>query len=578
MCGIAGSINLRQGIEDRDRARVRTMMAHQAARGPDDSGFWTDDAVCALGHNRLTILDLSDAGRQPMASRDWVLVYNGEIYNFRDLRAQLEASDVTVQSSGDTEVLLACIQHYGLRETLPRLNGMFAFAAWHKPSQTLYLVRDRLGIKPLYYHWDAASGRLLFASMTAPIVRALGGRFQLDREALRRFYSFGATLGQDCLFQGVKRLNAASILTLDVAGPGLETWWRPTYREADIPALVADAVRIRHVSDVPLVLFLSGGIDSSTVAACSPGKRALHVYSQEMPYAVQAAETLGVELQVVDPFDQDYPSIQQRFSRFCGEPSTFAMMPYIVADKMARSAKVGLSGNGGDELFFGYPRLPCPTLPSTLHQALKALGENASAESSLAQLRTLFRPLQSFQIPGLPPLTDDAFYDLLPQPVVGDFPPCAEARLLELSTYIRDDLNPTLDFASMAHSVEMRVPFLDHRLVEAALSLPDHGHISAEQGRKSLLKNMLAEAGLSRRFWQRPKQGFSPGTMVDAALHPHKVDALQAQERRGLLRLGLHFRPGAAGARDYDILAASALAMEAFCRVFVDEENLLALD
>ena len=395
MCGIVGFV----GEYERDRLElVATMAKSIEYRGPDDSGEWVDDVI-ALGHRRLSILELSPLGHQPMASSSgrFVTVFNGEIYNFRDIRSELERCGFHFRGGSDTEVLLAAVEHWGVSGAVKRFNGMFAFAIWDRKERVLELVRDRLGVKPLYFGW--LGNTFAFASEVKPFLVLDRGALSIDRNALADFFTTGFIPAPNSIYRGIFKLAPGCILSLsevDLAQPKsyreieskVKSYWsiallkndsmtnpyRKGYMDAvdELEALMLDSVKLRMISDVPFGAFLSGGIDSSTVVALmqkvssTPIKtftigfdrpeydemveaRAIsqHIGTEHTELRVTAKEALDVVPMLPQMFDEPFADSSQ-------------IPSYLVA-KLARSAvTVSLSGDGGDELFLGYNRYLWP--------------------------------------------------------------------------------------------------------------------------------------------------------------------------------------------------------------------------
>jgi len=388
MCGLAGFLDRGPGREPAAMAAIAGRMADTLRhRGPDDSGVWVDPAAgVALAHRRLSILDLSALGRQPMASEsgDWVLIYNGEIYNFAELRAELESRGHRFRGHSDTEVMLAAFEEWGLPAALDRFNGMFAFAAWHRPDRTLYLARDRLGKKPLYYGW--AGNVFLFASELKALRAHPAFEGEIDPGAVALLLRHNYIPHPYSIYRGIRSLAPATVLAMSnsvragelpravpywshklVAEQGLE---RPVREAAEaleqLEALLRDAVKLRMIADVPLGALLSGGIDSSLVVALMQAQstRPVMTFSigfreegfDEAPHARAVAAHLGTdhtELYVTPAEARDViPLLPEIYDEPFADAS---QIPTFLVSKLARSrVTVALSGDGGDELFGGY--------------------------------------------------------------------------------------------------------------------------------------------------------------------------------------------------------------------------------
>ena len=455
MCGISGS-------NAKDRVKwVQSAIKHQEMRGPDSNHYISSDNGWCFGHNRLSIIDLSENSNQPL--EDWkgyMLTYNGEIYNYKDFFGH----------NSDTLTLWRLLLGYGIKDTLQKLNGMFAFAFYCRTGN-LYLAVDRFGQKPLYYYHEGSD--FYFASTPAALY-AIKDKWDLDRDALQSYWLLGSVMGSDGLFKGIKKLCASEMLTYDGTNVKVERYWEPKFQEkTDIEGMVLDAIRKVKVSDVPIHIFLSGGIDSTLVASQFEGGNAIHLDGPERHYAQVVAKKYNIDLKVINPLSIDTEVALKDYSFKCGEPTMSGIIPWIVAREASKFGKVAISANGADELFFGYNRTH----------------DNVTN----GQINHIFRDVNRFT------LQNHIIEYLTPNINTG--------RKMELMTYVQFDLNKTLDFASMCHGLEVRNPFLDHRLVEQVLSIPESVHRA--KGNKTLLKEILWREGFDMHFTERPKQGFS---------------------------------------------------------------------
>ncbi|MCF6314095.1 MAG: asparagine synthase C-terminal domain-containing protein, partial [Verrucomicrobiales bacterium] len=323
-------------------------------------------------------------------------------------------------------------------------------------------------------------------------------------------------------------------------------------------------------ADVPTALFLSGGVDSSVLAVLMDKIDCFHLRSDETEMARYVAEQVGSELQVCDPAENvDYEKTLEDYARNSGDVSASSPIPYLVAQQIRKAGyPVAFSANGGDELFHGYSRTPSPELNDTF---MPNNGYETQSYSCLAkQARNVFRSPENFFLPNAPQ-TSQSFIELTENIenrfLLPNFPKSASHRWLELQTYVLEDLNPTLDYASMVHSVEVRVPFLDHRIVEAALTLDANTHITAEYGRKSPLKAMLDQHKIHPFIWARPKMGFSLNSEVIANLHHKKLQALAELSKEGYLQIDARIGEVC---RDFAYLGSAALAFSAWKKVWID--------
>ena len=526
MCGIAGIVSPRASVE-----LARSMARRLRHRGPDGEGTWGEPGV-ALAHRRLAILDLSEGGHQPMAFGSQVLTYNGEIYNHERLRADLPGP---WHSSGDTEVLVHLLATQG-RDCLERLVGMFAFAAWDKRERSLLLVRDRLGIKPLYYR--LLPDGIAFASELKALL-VLEGRLQIDHSAVRDFLFHGYIPAPKTIYQGIAKLPAGHTLTWKEGRIRIERYWHPSTaivaRSAGdtvqgLDALLRTVVPEHTLSDVPVGVFLSGGIDSALTTWYLDKPRTYTLEfdggaRSEAAAARRAAEHLHTEhLQMTAPL-ADFAEALDRMPALFDEPfgDSAAWSNYLIAQVARREVTVALSGEGGDEIFCGYPRywsniggrssifnrslaryLPPLSRFGTSMQRHAAVGLPAYAAAlggmTAQQIDSLLA--HSWQEPQ---------YDYLwfyRQHWHEGMSPLVQLRWLDLNTDLPEGLLTKVDRASMAHSLEVRPPLLDHRLVEYMLSVDPRVLVDQRRRRGKLLVRQLMEPRLPPRHLEQPKSGF----------------------------------------------------------------------
>lgn len=526
MCGISGLIF--KGVEP-DWKLLYNMTEHQTMRGPDHTGFWINGNV-GFGHNRLSIVDTSDKGNQPMETDRWVLVYNGEIYNYQHLRTKI--SPRQWKSYNDTETLLFYIDEKGIDKTLQDIDGMFAFAAFDKFERKLYLATDPLGIKPLYWYKDPYM--FAFASSPGALTNVKSKwHFDNDKSEVFNFLALGATFNS--LFSDIEKVYGGHLLVHEVDS-GFTTG-RPWYERKHHPGMTVDELKntvvesIRSVkqADVPVFMFLSGGVDSSLVASECQFMNAVHLASPEEGYAREVATKYDNPLSIVHPKDYSAEECLKDYAFKTGDCSMAALIPYIVSKEVSKIAKVAISSNGADELFVGYDRI--------------------KKQPSEAQFYHIFRE-----------------YFIKKGTYWGEQAQYLGSRQLELQTYVQFDLNKTLDFASMCHGLEVRVPYLNKSVVEAAMSLDYDQHVNG-LGNKSILKSMLLERGFSKEFVQRPKLGFS--------LHYEPADYKSLQEKgKKLLKDEFNIDPvfiGMYKGRDERYYAASAAAFYCWFEVWKDK-------
>ncbi len=488
MCRIVGA------YDQNNKARLRNIEAMNdfQRRGGPDGAMVMDDIInnITFGHRRLAIIDLTNQGAQPVTTDRYTLTYNGEIYNYKQ---------EWPHSPNDTLALLESIDTIGINKTLSLLNGMFAFAVYDQYEDEIHLAVDRFAQKPLYYYHK--DNRFYFASWPAALYD-LEPSWEIDREALQSYWLLGSVMGEDSIFKGIKKLNASEHLTYSIRENKItiERYWEPQFQENTngIEDLVLDAINLTKISDVPIHIFLSGGIDSTLVASQFLGGEAIHLDSHEKEFAKQVARKFGIDLKVCYPETIETEAYLIDYSRQCGEPTMAGIIPYTTAKEVSKHGKVAISANGADELFFGYNRTH----------------EKVTNEQINHTFRSIERPLK------------DPFADCFNKRDSG--------RLWELFGYVQFDLNKTLDFASMCHGLEVRSPFLDHRLVEMALSIPESVH--RKNGNKSILKAMLQNMGFDKTFLNRPKLGFSLHSQPDN-LDTHIANAWQWCHANGFLNL-----------------------------------------
>ena len=388
MCGVVAVLEPDGGLATAElAARAERMASCVAHRGPDDAGVWIDERVgIALGHRRLAILDTSEAGHQPMSSASgrWVITYNGEIYNHLDLRTPLERAGIRFRGSSDTETLIEAIDAWGLRETLERLNGMFAFAAWDRAERRLHLARDRVGEKPLYY--GRVGGALVLASELKALRAYPGFRSAIDPRAIGLLLRYGYIPAPYSIYDGIAKLPAATSLTVDdrgVAGDPVPYWSLvQTAKEAretpftgdaaeaeeELDRLIRSSVGARMISDVPLGAFLSGGIDSSMVVSAMQARSTTPIRTftvgfgdreyDEAPQARAVAEHLGTDHTEVHVPEDRALEVVERLPDLYDEPfaDPSALPTTLISEVARRHVTVCLSGDGGDEMFGGYNR------------------------------------------------------------------------------------------------------------------------------------------------------------------------------------------------------------------------------
>ena len=559
MCGVAGKLyfDAARSVEPEVLARMNAVLAH---RGPDDSGTYLQGQI-GLAHRRLSVIDLSPAGHQPMCSPDgslWI-VFNGEIYNFLELRAGLEREGVSFRSKTDTEVILALYEREGV-ECLRHLRGMFAFAIWDARDRTLFMARDRLGKKPLFYYQDA--GRFLFASEPKGILADPEVPADPDEAAIHHYLTFAYVPSPYSAFKGFKALPPAHYLLVRDGRIRVERYWRLRYQpkieasERDLEERLlhelTEAVRLRMISDVPLGAFLSGGIDSSVVVALmsrfssGPVKTFSIGFEEEafneLPYARMVAKRYGTDHHefVVKPNAIDIlPELVWHYNQPYADSSSIPT--YYLAKLTRQHVTVALNGDAGDENFAGYERYAAnqlagryERLPRAIRRSLEA---GVGALPEVGSFRGLYRRGKRFfegvaQEPRrryahwvccFPNAWKADLYTSEFHERVGE---CDSVDLLsraydqtgtddtldatlgvDVATYLPDDLLVKVDIASMAHSLEARSPMVDHRFMEFAARIPSRLKLNGAT-LKYILKGAVRDL-LPSEVIDRRKMGFS---------------------------------------------------------------------
>jgi asparagine synthase (glutamine-hydrolysing) len=647
MCGIAGIISTNA------EARIGAMLESIEHRGRDDQGVWTSAAIDAagrracLGHRRLSIIDTSSAGHQPMFSEDgrFVLTFNGEIYNYRELKQRLAAHGHKFQTDTDTEVLLAAFTEWGVG-CLPHLNGMFAFAIWDTKERQLILARDRLGIKPLYYaQVEGENGAsFIFASEVKAILTTGLTERAIDPEALNQFLTFLWTPDPNTLFRGIRKLPPAHVLTLRDDEIEVREWWDVSFGEIEegrseawwqehVLETLNRVVGMEMVADVPLGSFLSGGIDSSSIVALmknhSGGRRVstytIGIEAEDLRYDIIPDDVVWAR-RVNELLDTEYHEIMlkpdvtdllPKLVYHLDEPAIDMAIPsYLVSRAARETLTVMLSGMGGDEVFAGYPRQmamklasafdPVPgllrrplmktlasVLPGGLPGKLTAPLRNAKkfARSAALDFENRYLGYGTY-------FTDEAKARLYTDEMreatreldayhhhrryferVKTAAPLNRLLYVDLKTFLPCLNLTTTDKTSMAANLEVRVPFLNHELVELAARMPTNLKLHGLK-RKYILKR-VAETLLPKDVVWRRKAGFSAPirSWLRGALRP-MVDDLLSEEtirRRGLFKPQEVRRIIAAnlsGREDYNLQVFQLLTLELWQRTFIDSKTM----
>ena len=624
MCGICGIVHT-DGERTVDRGTLEAMTRLMICRGPEDEGFHLDGPV-GLGHRRLSIIDI-EGGPQPMTNEDgsiWI-VYNGEVYNFQELADELKKRGHRFKTRCDTEVILHLYEDYGT-ECLSRLRGMFSFAIWDSREKQLFCARDRIGQKPFYY--ALKDGAFIFASGPAPILCFPGFGRRVDHRAIDLYLTYQYVPSPHCMFEGMQKLPPAHYLTFKGGKVEVQRYWDVdgageialSYREGceRLRELLTEATRLRLVSDVPLGAFLSGGVDSSIVVALMSKltDRPVKTFSigfedssyNELPYARLIAKKYNTDHHefIVRPRAIDIlPSLVRHY----GEPfaDSSALPTYYVAEMTRRHVTVALNGDAGDELFAGYPR----------YLAFKLAGFWSELPGVRAQARLwgkILRGAKQRSFPGrVRRFLDSLRYDgarrylnyveyfgsdererlyspamrgesgafdaegylreLYSSAVVKD--DIARILLVDLKSYLPEDLLVKVDIASMANSLEARSPFLDHRVVEFATSLPSNWKLRGKKS-KYILKDTFADL-LPRDILRRGKMGFGVPIsrwfreelrdyLCDTLLDPSSLSRGYFDEARVRQLIVEHEK----GVRDHGYRLWALLVLELWHREFID--------
>jgi len=560
-------------------------------RGPDDGGYWSDPQLSiSLGHRRLAIVDLSEAGLQPMVSSGgrYVLIFNGEIYNHLSLRDVLTGQNIAPNWIGhsDTETLLAGFEAWGIQSTIERAIGMFAFAVWDRQDCELTLGRDRLGEKPLYYGWQGtgANRTFLFASQLKAMKFHPVFEGEIDRNSLAKLMQFSCVPGKSSIYKNIYKLQPGYLLRVSSNAPNVELiqYWSATKVALagistpyvgdskaavdNLEGLLSDAISLQMVSDVPLGAFLSGGIDSSAVVALmqAQSQRKVKTFTigfseqdyNEAVFAANVAKHLGTDHTELYVTPEQAMQVIVQLPEIYDEPfADSSQIPTFLVCQMARQrVKVALSGDGGDELFAGYNRhrviasswktlssVPLPVRrilarlmnaisPSQWNQIASVFSldrrwsdlglkmqKGASALSS-KNLRDLYLDLTSVWCPNEALVLGADQESPSGESLIGGeigFTDMQSVMLQDLLGFLPDDILTKVDRAAMGVSLETRTPFLDHRVVEYAWSLPDNLKLHKENGgyqTKWVLRQILYRH-VPKELIERPKMGF--GVPID---------------------------------------------------------------
>lgn len=566
MCGIAGNISFNNTVSN--KAMVEAMCSNLKHRGPDNQEVLEHGEAC-LGHRRLAIIDLDSASNQPFVSKcgNFSIVFNGEIYNYLELA---EKYKMDCKTKSDTEVLLLGLISNG-KDFINELNGFFSFLFWDNSRRKGILVRDRLGIKPLYYYHN--DQELTFCSELLPF-KNHKIKFSLDKRALTDYFKFNYVPAPSTILKGVKKMMPGQLLEIDENGIKLEKYYFIKGKKSepkDFQNLLEDSVSLRLRADVPLGCFLSGGVDSSVISLLAKRSKAdLKTYSigfpqskyfDESPFAEEVAKKIGSDHQtiklsddkIIDQIDDVLSAYDEPFA------DSSSIAAYFLAQETAKSVKVVLSGDGADEMLGGYNkheaflRSITPNFKNTIAKSSSVIfKKNAGSRSGkwankLRQLRKyadLLKETNLNRYDYLAAFQNEEFLkDILLQ---NETPTKVDLENADLKSFLLADLNFVLpndmlkkmDFASMRHSLELRTPFLDHRLVESSQGLNQKNWIHGGRRKKVLYDLYYKE--LPSNVWNRPKHGFE--VPLSRILDELKLKYAEFLETGFILDQGL-FRP-----------------------------------
>jgi asparagine synthase (glutamine-hydrolysing) len=546
MCGIAGFFSPDQRFSRTDLEGMTSCLSH---RGPDASGIFFSETV-GLGHRRLSIIDLDERSNQPMksASGRYLISYNGEVYNFREIAASLH---MKCRTTSDTEVLLEAFESYG--ESLPsQLNGMFATAIYDQEEQSMFLFRDRLGVKPLFYYYDGK--QFAFASEIKSLLKVpfISSQKKICEESIRSFLHLGFIPEPASIYQNIFKFPSGHSMKVDRNGIRLNCYWSAEEKikheslsdeneaKTRLKALLQSSVRYRMISDVPFGTFLSGGIDSSLITAIAQeqSSKAVQTFSigfkesryDESMHAQKIADLLHTDHHCFMVSSKDALDYMLDFPEYYDEPfADTSAIPSMMVSRMAREyVKMTLSGDGGDELFMGYnsarwaDRLDHPIIPllkgpisallnlgnskyKRVSGMIKELPDHHKESHIFSQEEYFFSEKEISKL-LIRPVEDNAIASMK-----DSFPRKLSASekqgLFELKYYLKDDLLVKVDRASMKYGLETRVPILDYRLVEFALNLSPA--LKYKDGESKYLLRRVLDDYVPSDYFKRPKQGFA---------------------------------------------------------------------
>jgi asparagine synthase (glutamine-hydrolysing) len=546
MCGIGGIVSFENNISNQELEGISKAIAH---RGPDANGlFLNENKTCGLVHRRLSIIDITDNANQPMTSTcgRYTIVFNGELYNFEVLREELKTYGYQFSTASDTEVVLNAFIHWG-KECVNQFNGMFAFAVWDEKEANLQIFRDRLGIKPLYY--IKTDEVFAFASEIKALL-PLAEDLSWNNEAVHHFFRLGYIPQPQTIYKDIHKFPKGNVGIITDNNFEIKPYWNVNEKvkkstvsdfssaKKEFHKILRESVRLRLKSDVPFGVFLSGGIDSSTVAAVaqSQTKDKINTFSigfkesefNESEYAKKVANHLGTNHHEYTLSHNDAQDLIEQIPSWYSEPfaDTSAIPTYLVSKMASKSVKMVLTGDGGDEQFMGYgmydwaSRLSNPMIKSLKTPIAFALSH--SGKLRLKRASEYFRfdnqtalhthifsvdqyfysereTKQFFQF-------DEAYSELQVPKVARKLSPRENQALFDLNYYLTDDLLTKVDRATMLNGIEARVPLLDHHLIECSLNIDESLKVNKGES-KLLLKEILYEY-VPKELFDRPKWGF----------------------------------------------------------------------
>ena len=559
MCGIAGKFNFKTG-EPVSEKLINSMCAKLHHRGPDDQGVFTDGPV-GLGHTRLSIIDLSSLGHQPMQSNDgryWI-TYNGEVYNFLTLRKELISEGYTFKSQCDTEVILSLYQKYG-KNCLEHLRGMFSFAIWDCKKETLFLARDRIGKKPLYYYYDEK--RLIFASEIKSILEDNSVKKQINYEAFYDYFKYLYVPDPKTIYNNIHKLEPGHFLFCSKHKFEKKQYWDVSFSQSEsknlnqiteeLYEILKESVTMRMISDVPLGAFLSGGIDSSCVVAMMALESQKPVKTCSIGFNSSKYDEVEFAQIVADQYQTDHheltvkenaASIINDLPKYFDEPfaDSSAVPTYFVSKLARQKVTVALSGDGGDENFAGYEKYYMDDIENQIRNKIPGIIRKSIFPGIANILQKFDNPYLQKGNTLLNTLSHDADFGFFltntefnqtlwsslvneeTKKKIGDYDPfnvtqyhynkadtdnhLSKILYTDLKTYLPGDILVKVDRMSMAHSLEVRAPILDHKVIEFAASIP-HALKYNKGEKKYILKQSLKKI-LPDSILYRKKMGFS---------------------------------------------------------------------